>query len=104
MASNLLGGAAGLAAAWSGWGAWSLVAQRGVTELVGTAMAWQSYPWWPGRGFSTRVLRDLSGYSITMKPESLARFEFPDGEAWAGTQDGLGGPKVVDPAPVGGGA
>lgn len=66
VASNLLGGAAGLAAAWSGWGAWSLVAQRGVTELVGTAMAWQAYPWWPGRGFSTRVLRDLSGYSITM--------------------------------------
>ncbi|HEX6669682.1 MAG TPA: oligosaccharide flippase family protein, partial [Gemmatimonadales bacterium] len=39
---------------------------RGVTELVGTAMAWQAYPWWPGRGFSTRVLRDLSGYSISM--------------------------------------
>ena len=64
--SNVLGGAAGLAAAWSGWGAWSLVAQRAVTELAGTAMAWQAYPWWPGRGFSTRVVRELSGYSITM--------------------------------------
>jgi O-antigen/teichoic acid export membrane protein len=64
--SNVLGGAAGLAAAWSGWGAWSLVVQRGVTELAGTAMAWQAYPWWPGRVFSTRVLRELSGYSITM--------------------------------------
>jgi O-antigen/teichoic acid export membrane protein len=64
--SNVLGGAAGLAAAWGGWGAWSLVAQRGVTELVGTLMAWQAYPWWPGRAFSTRVLRELSGYSITM--------------------------------------
>lgn len=64
--SNVLGGAAGLAAAWSGWGAWSLVAQRGVTELVGTVMAWQAYPWWPGRAFSTRVLRELSGYSVTM--------------------------------------
>jgi O-antigen/teichoic acid export membrane protein len=64
--SNLLGGAAGLAAAWTGWGAWSLVAQRGVTELAGTVMAWQAYPWWPGRSFSTRVLRELSGYSITM--------------------------------------
>ena len=30
-----------------GWGAWSLVVQRGVTELVGTLMAWQAYPWWP---------------------------------------------------------
>ena len=24
-----------------------------------------------------------SGYSITMKPESLKRYEFPNGEAWA---------------------
>jgi O-antigen/teichoic acid export membrane protein len=64
--SNLLGGAAGLAAAWGGWGAWSLLAQRAVAELAGTVMAWQVYPWWPGRRFSTRVLRELSGYSVTM--------------------------------------
>jgi O-antigen/teichoic acid export membrane protein len=64
--SNLLGGATGLAAAWSGWGAWSLLAQRAVTELAGAVMAWQAYPWWPGRTFSTRVLRELSGYSVTM--------------------------------------
>ena len=64
--SNLLGGAAGLAAAWTGWGAWSLVVQRGVTELAGTVMAWHAYPWWPGRAFSTRVLRALSGYSVSM--------------------------------------
>jgi O-antigen/teichoic acid export membrane protein len=64
--SNVLGGAAGLAAAWHGWGAWSLVAQRGVAELAGTVTAWQAYPWRPGRAFSTRVLRELSGYSITM--------------------------------------
>lgn len=64
--SNLLGGTAGLTAAWSGWGAWSLVVQRGVTELIGTLMAWQAYPWAPGRAFSTRVLRELSGYSVTM--------------------------------------
>jgi O-antigen/teichoic acid export membrane protein len=66
VASNLFGGTAGLLAAWSGWGAWSLVVQRGVTELVGTLMAWQAYPWWPGPVFSTRTLRDLSGYSVTM--------------------------------------
>ena len=36
------------------------------TELVGTLMAWQAYPWLPGRKFSTRVLRELSGYSVTM--------------------------------------
>ena len=64
--SNLIGGAAGLAAAWGGWGAWSLVVQRGVTELVGTLMAWQAYPWSPALKFSTRLLRELSGYSLTM--------------------------------------
>lgn len=64
--SNLLGGAAGLAAAWGGWGAWSLVVQRGVTELAGTAMAWHAYRWMPGRAFSTRVLRELAGYSFSM--------------------------------------
>jgi O-antigen/teichoic acid export membrane protein len=64
--SNLLGGAAGLAAAWAGWGAWSLLVQRAVAELAGTLMAWQAYPWWPGRRFSTRVVRELSGYSVTM--------------------------------------
>jgi O-antigen/teichoic acid export membrane protein len=64
--SNLLGGGAALLAAWSGWGAWSLVVQRGVTELTGTVMAWQAYPWLPGRSFSTRVLRQLAGYSVAM--------------------------------------
>ena len=37
--SGALGGAAALAAAWAGWGPWSLVVQRGVTEVAGTAMA-----------------------------------------------------------------
>jgi O-antigen/teichoic acid export membrane protein len=64
--SNLVGGAAGLAVAWNGGGAWSLLVQRGATELAGTLMAWQAYPWWPGRRFSRRVLRELSGYSIAM--------------------------------------
>lgn len=64
--SNVAGGAAGLTAAWAGWGAWSLVVQRGVTELAGTLMAWQAHPWWPRLRFSTRVLRELSGYSVTM--------------------------------------
>ncbi|PYS75903.1 MAG: fuconate dehydratase, partial [Acidobacteria bacterium] len=28
---------------------------------------------------------DAPGYSITMKPESLRRYEYPNGEAWRGT-------------------
>jgi hypothetical protein len=30
------------------------------------------------------VVPDAPGYSIEMKPESLRRYEFPVGEAWAG--------------------
>ena len=64
--SNLAGGAAALAAAGAGWGAWSLVVQRGVTEVAGTAMAWHAYRWMPGRRFSFDVLRGLAGFSASM--------------------------------------
>jgi O-antigen/teichoic acid export membrane protein len=64
--SNIVGGAAALAAAAAGWGAWSLVVQRGVTEVAGTAMAWHAYRWMPGWRFSTGVLRELSGFSAAM--------------------------------------
>ena len=64
--SNLAGGAAALAAAGAGWGAWSLVVQRGVTEVAGTAMAWHAYRWMPARRFSFDVLRDLAGFSASM--------------------------------------
>jgi O-antigen/teichoic acid export membrane protein len=64
--SNLAGGAAALAAASAGWGAWSLVVQRGVTEVAGTAMAWHAYRWIPGRRFSSEVLRELAGFSAGM--------------------------------------
>jgi O-antigen/teichoic acid export membrane protein len=64
--SNLVGGAAALAAAGAGWGVWSLVVQRGVTEVAGTAMAWHVYRWMPGRRFSFGVIRELAGFSASM--------------------------------------
>jgi O-antigen/teichoic acid export membrane protein len=64
--SNLLGGGAALAAAAAGWGAWSLVVQRGVAEVAGTAMAWQAYRWMPGKRFSVEVLRGLAGFGASM--------------------------------------
>ena len=64
--SNLVGGAAALAAAGAGWGAWSLVVQRGVTEVAGTGMAWHAYRWVPGRRLSFQVLRELGGFSAGM--------------------------------------
>src|SRR4030095_13858587 len=38
--SGTLGGAAGIAAAFAGWGIWSLVVQRLVTESSNTVMSW----------------------------------------------------------------
>jgi O-antigen/teichoic acid export membrane protein len=64
--SGALGGAAALAAAWAGWGPWSLVVQRAVTEVAGTAMAWHAYRWLPGRRFSSGALRGMAGFSGSM--------------------------------------
>src|SRR5262249_7366914 len=49
---NTFGGAAAIAAALAGWGIWSLVVQRFVSEGVNAAMSWQAYRWVPGRNFS----------------------------------------------------
>ena len=49
------------------------------------------------------LVPEAPGYSITMKPESLTRFEFPDGGAWAGARGGHGELDVADATPVGGG-
>ena len=56
--SNIAGGAAAARGRGAGWGAWSLVVQRGVTEVAGTAMAWHAYRWMPGR---TILVRRCSG-------------------------------------------
>jgi L-fuconate dehydratase len=42
------------------------------------------------------------GYSITMKPESLERFAYPDGAAWSGTETGDGARPLPGAAPIGG--
>src|SRR5688500_17094647 len=45
------------AAALAGWGIWSLVVQRFVTESANAATAWLSYKYAPGRNFSLEQLR-----------------------------------------------
>ncbi len=92
--SNLAGGTAALLAAGAGWGAWSLVVQRGVTEVAGTAMAWHAYPWMPGRRFSFDVLRELAGFSASL---TLTQVLFV---ALVRVQDVIIG-RVIGPAAVG---
>ena len=49
--AGVMGGSAAVAAAFAGFGIWSLVIQRCITEAVGTILAWSSYRWLPGRQF-----------------------------------------------------
>jgi O-antigen/teichoic acid export membrane protein len=56
--SGIIGGGAAIAAAFSGFGIWSLIIQRCVTEAVGTVLAWTSYRWIPGRAFSWTQAKD----------------------------------------------
>jgi L-fuconate dehydratase len=48
------------------------------------------------------LVPDAPGYSITMKPESLERFAYPDGAAWSGTETGDGARPLPGAAPIGG--
>lgn len=59
VASGVVGGVAGIAAALAGWGIWALVVQRFATEATNTVMSWQAYPWVPGRNFSIAQLRAI---------------------------------------------
>lgn len=63
-----IGGAAAIAAAFAGWGIWSLVVQRFVTEAVNAVTAWLSFKWTPGRDFSLAQVRATwsFGFHIAM--------------------------------------
>ena len=63
-----LGGAAGIAAAFAGWGIWALVVQRLVTEASNTVMSWHAYPWVPGRNVTMRQFRAIwsFGFNISL--------------------------------------
>ena len=63
---GLIGGGAAVAAALSGWGVWSLVVQRFVTEAVNTVMSWRSFQWSPGRNFSRQQLREIAGFGTNL--------------------------------------
>ncbi|HEV8392299.1 MAG TPA: lipopolysaccharide biosynthesis protein [Dongiaceae bacterium] len=64
--SGTIGGAAAIAAAFAGWGIWSLVVQRFVTESVNAAMSWHAYRWIPGRNFSMAQLRTIWSFGFNI--------------------------------------
>ncbi len=64
--SGTMGGGAAIAAALAGWGVWSLVIQRFVTEVVSTITSWHAHKWVPGRGFSFAQLRTIAGFGANL--------------------------------------
>ncbi|MGB0767714.1 MAG: lipopolysaccharide biosynthesis protein [Phycisphaeraceae bacterium] len=61
--ANVVGGAAGVAAAWQGLGVWALVIQRLLTELVALVLGWAAVDYRPIASFSFASLKQLSHYS-----------------------------------------
>jgi O-antigen/teichoic acid export membrane protein len=63
-----IGGGAAIAAAFAGWGVWSLVVQRFVTEAVNTVMSWHAYRWMPSRNVTMEQFRATwsFGFNIAM--------------------------------------
>jgi PST family polysaccharide transporter len=74
IAGAAAGGAVGVAAAASGFGVWSLVAQLLVQGAVGTVVLWLAVPWRPGLDVSWDHLRELIGFGSNIVGLNLMSF------------------------------
>ena len=70
----LVGGVAGVAAAFAGWGVYALVAQQLLGGLAEVLAVWGAAAWWPRLVFSMRHLRELLGFSLHLVGASLLDF------------------------------
>ena len=59
----LVGGVAGIVAAFSGWGVYALVVQQLVGAALDVIVVWSAASWWPRLMFSVRHLKDLLAFS-----------------------------------------
>lgn len=62
----VVGGISGLAAAFAGWGAWSLVVQRVVQGVVTDGLVWVTEAWRPNLSVQGRHFADVWRYSSRM--------------------------------------
>jgi O-antigen/teichoic acid export membrane protein len=63
---NLLGGLTAVAAAFSGFGIWSLVIQAAVNDGVVCILVWQTSRWRPRLRFHGRLLANVFGFSASV--------------------------------------
>jgi PST family polysaccharide transporter len=74
VAGEIAGGLAGLAAALTGWGVWSLVAQRLLAAFTETVELWRLTGWRPRFRWSRRCFNDLWLFSSSRILEGLLLF------------------------------
>lgn len=74
LATTGFGGAIGLAMAFRGWGAWSLVGQQLVGAALGAICLWFAVPWRPRLRISKQHLRDLYGFSLSLTGNDILWF------------------------------
>jgi O-antigen/teichoic acid export membrane protein len=74
LASTVIGGVAGLAMAFLGFGVWSLVGQQLVGAVFGVVFLWSTVEWRPGFKMSKRHLRDLYGFSLNLTLNDILWF------------------------------
>ncbi len=73
--ATLLGGAVGVAAAWRGYGVWSLVAQTLATSATASTLLWAMLRWRPLRADVSRAaLTELWGYSSKLFAFNLVKY------------------------------
>jgi O-antigen/teichoic acid export membrane protein len=72
--ASVIGGAAGIIAAFAGMGVFSLVIQLLVGDIAATAILWRATEWRPGRRLSKRALRDMSAFGTPLIAATLLGF------------------------------
>jgi PST family polysaccharide transporter len=72
--ANIVGGAAGVAAAFAGFGVWSLVIQTLLSAAAGSLMLWIKTDWRPGLRVSLERFRELFGFGWKIMGSNLLSF------------------------------
>ncbi|MEP6893358.1 MAG: lipopolysaccharide biosynthesis protein [Gaiellaceae bacterium] len=94
MTATIIGGAAGVALALRGAGAWAIIAQQLTGAVIATALVWHYAKWKPSTAFSRQSLRGFAGFSANVFGTNVAA-------QLRGTTDNVLIGRVIGPAALG---
>jgi O-antigen/teichoic acid export membrane protein len=69
--AGIIGSAVALYAAYHGFGVYSLVVQRFITEAVTMLTAWFAFRWWPSLNFTRSQFVEILPFSVSMSASKL---------------------------------